>query len=302
MPYRIQANESVQEALARIAAEQLDRAEAELEDPRLDLHATVHQVRKRCKKVRGLLRLVRPALTDGVYRRENDALRDAARLLSDLRDAEVLRRTVEDLLEEDAAALDRRAFDPVVRLLRERRDAAAGAADADGRMDAFATALHAVRGRCEGWTLEEEGWRALEGGLRKTCRRGRKAMKKAYDDPDPERFHDWRKRAKYGMYHLRLLRDVWRGPLEAWEEAQHLLSDFLGDDHDLAVLDHRIRNEPEVFGPPAVRETLRGLAAARGDLLRERARTLGARLYADTPGTYARRLGACFEAWRAEGG
>ena len=50
--------------------------------------ATVHDVRKRCKKVRGLLRLVRPGLGPD-YRRANADVRDAARELSSLRDAHV---------------------------------------------------------------------------------------------------------------------------------------------------------------------------------------------------------------------
>jgi hypothetical protein len=50
----------------------------------------IHEARKVLKKARASLRLIRPGLKDRTYRLENNALRDAARPLSALRDAKVL--------------------------------------------------------------------------------------------------------------------------------------------------------------------------------------------------------------------
>ena len=50
----------------------------------------IHDARKRLKKARAALRLARAALTKDEYRWENSALRDAARPLSDVRDAQAL--------------------------------------------------------------------------------------------------------------------------------------------------------------------------------------------------------------------
>ena len=78
-----------------IAVDQLDEALADLATPEGHGRSVVHEARRRCKKLRGLLRLVRPAFPE--FARENAAIRDAAALLSHLRDAEVLRQTVADL-------------------------------------------------------------------------------------------------------------------------------------------------------------------------------------------------------------
>ncbi|HKN40971.1 MAG TPA: CHAD domain-containing protein [Acidimicrobiia bacterium] len=64
----------------------------------LDPDEAAHDARKRAKKLRALLRLVRPELGDDVYRRENRALRDAARRLSPVRDAWVLVETLDGLV------------------------------------------------------------------------------------------------------------------------------------------------------------------------------------------------------------
>lgn len=50
----------------------------------------IHRARKRLKRARATLRLLRLAIGKPTYRRENAALRDAARPLSGVRDAAVL--------------------------------------------------------------------------------------------------------------------------------------------------------------------------------------------------------------------
>jgi hypothetical protein len=49
MSYRFEDGESAGEGLRRIAREQVEKALGETLDEDLDRHATVHQVRKRCK-------------------------------------------------------------------------------------------------------------------------------------------------------------------------------------------------------------------------------------------------------------
>ena len=80
--------ERIDEAVRQIAAEQIDKAIAEIDDADLTAHETVHQVRKRCKKLRALARLVRPGFPS--YKKENAFFRDLARGLSGARDAQVM--------------------------------------------------------------------------------------------------------------------------------------------------------------------------------------------------------------------
>ncbi len=70
MGFRLQRGEAVNEGVRRIAGEQLEKAIAEIQNTELDRHEAVHQVRKRFKKIRGLIRLVRPAFEE-TYDREN---------------------------------------------------------------------------------------------------------------------------------------------------------------------------------------------------------------------------------------
>jgi CHAD domain-containing protein len=86
MAYRFMLNEPIPQAERRIAHEQLNKACEQLDRAdSAELGEAVHDVRTRCKKLRGLIRLVRPAMKDVEYRSANTAFRDAARLLSPIR-------------------------------------------------------------------------------------------------------------------------------------------------------------------------------------------------------------------------
>lgn len=240
MSYHLKAGEPVEAEVRRLAADQLDRAFCELDDPALDRDETVHQARKRCKKLRGLLRLVRPAIRGKTYPRENRALRDAQRLLSPLRDARarlgslaLLRDAFDEVLDADALACVREAF--AARL---------EGADAAEPVERFRSVLEDVRSRAQEWEIEAEGFDAIEAGVAKTYRRGRRAMRRAYRKGSAEAFYEWRKRVKYHLYHVRLMRESWPLPLEARRSALDQLADHLGDAHDLAVLASHLNAHP----------------------------------------------------------
>ena len=69
MLYSFQKSDpSLSAGVRRIARGQVEEAIAELDDPALEAGDAIHQVRKRCKKLRGLVRLVRPGLEAKVSR------------------------------------------------------------------------------------------------------------------------------------------------------------------------------------------------------------------------------------------
>ena len=59
----------------------------------------VHEARKHLKKVRALIRLLRPATCKAFYKRENAAMRKAAQRMSSIRDSLVRVQTIKKLIE-----------------------------------------------------------------------------------------------------------------------------------------------------------------------------------------------------------
>ena len=297
MPYRFQHDDGTVEAgVRRIACEQIDRAIAEIDDPDLPRAQAVHQVRKRCKKLRGLIRLVRPVFDD--YGRENAVCRDAAKPLAELRDAAVHVETYDMLVETYADQIDRRALGSVRRRLTLRRKATERVVDAEARIAEMRNSMVELRGRASRWRLKADGFEAVAGGLGRTYKRARKTMAKARGRPGPERLHEWRKRAKYHWYHERLLRPVWSKPMKAHADAADDLGELLGDHHDLAVFRDTIAAEPKAFGRIEDVETLIGLIERRQAELEARSFVAGARLFAEPGDALKARWGSYWSTWR----
>jgi CHAD domain-containing protein len=298
MSYRIESHELPLTALRRIAREQIGKAIEELDAPELGQEKTIHQVRKRCKKLRALMRLYRPA-DKQTYRTENRAFRDASRLLGTLRDYDALSETAEELKGDEAPAEVAQAVDEIQRVLMLRRNQAAnGEHPAPERLDQFRDAMEEGLRRVEQWQIGVDDGRTLAAGTRRSYRRARKAMAQAYEDPSAENFHEWRKRVKYHWYHTRLLRDLWKPILKARRDELDELSDLLGDEHDLAVLAQTLCDDPELNESEAARTMLPRIEAQRGKLQTD-ARPLGKRLFAEKPKSLAARVGDYWTAWRA---
>lgn len=292
MPYRFKSSDpSLSAGMRRIAAEQLDRGLAALEGAE-DIHESLHDARKRAKKLRGLLRLLRASFPG--YSAENGYLRDAARLVSGLRDRTAMIEALDRLMASPAAAeLPGDAVTDLRAQLVEARDAAMALDEAADRLSAFRGALEAVRRSVPDWTLEDEGWDAIEPGLVRSLKRARKAMAVAVDGGDDADRHEWRKRVKYHWYHARLLQMAWPAAVKVRADAADRLGEMLGDRHDLDVLDPLL---VEAEMPEDRLLAFREVLDAERARLDAAAGALGARLLAEKPRALAGRWRAWWEA------
>lgn len=282
--------------MRRCAQEQLDRAVQALGDEiGTDPIEAIHSARKAIKKERALIRLARGSLSADQRSRDNARLREVARTLSGVRDADVMVQTVETLAERFAGQLPATTFSSVLDALRQSNAARQAQADVAALAAAAAAELAELSGEINSWNLDNEGWGVIKSGLKLTYRRGRTTLRAADADPSTERLHAWRKRVKDHWYHLRLLSAVC-GPIVggAAQEADRL-SDLLGEDHDLGVLAEILAEGSP--GPGAAEmDSLRPLIDRRREELQAEAWQIGRRLYVERPGLFERRLHRLWEA------
>ncbi|WP_304525134.1 CHAD domain-containing protein [Halomonas sp. I5-271120] len=296
MAFALRLNRAMQANLTRIVDRQLRKALAELaiapSDPRLADH--VHQVRKRMKMLRGLLRLMRDAMPADMYRLENAALRDAANALSGSRDAQVCIDTFDTLVPPDVLDDKAQQLAPVREALVAARDQLLAGAGPDTKGDNTAqhlasarSELEAMRERLPGWRLTDKGFKAIAGGLKKVYGQGRKAFAQAYASGDDGDFHEWRKQVKYHWYHVRLLHSLWPAAMRARAKDLKSLAERLGDEHDLTML------RAELLSLDGIEEgavaELEWRASRRQLTLRDEARRLGGLLYAESAKAFCRR-------------
>ena len=288
MSYQFTSDDkSVQAAVRRVALDQIDAAIAEIDDAELPREKAVHQVRKRCKKLRALVRLIRPGFAD--YARENAAFRDLARTLGGVRDQDVLIETCNKIGAHYGKDADAEALEAVQSaLLAEKQDAAKYAA-LDERLAAFRDGMLQARQRAQCWIIEGDGFAALSTGLQKTLKQAASAMATARYEPAADHMHEWRKHMKYHWYHARLLRGIWPATMQAHVEAASELADLLGDHHDLTVLRERLTKHPERYGGFDAARMVEKLAARREEQLAGKIFRRGALLLAERPKALARR-------------
>lgn len=281
MAYRFELNETLEAGFRRIGLSQIERAAA-------DLQATgrataVHDTRKALKRIRALLRLVRPALGEHVFRRENERFRGIAELLSGTRDAQVMYETLAKL-DAQAKKQERKQIARIRAALTEHLgDSHAASAEqvreALLRLEEGARAIREV-------ALRGTGFDAAWSGMERVYARGRKAMARACKDPEDETLHEWRKAVQLHWRHMGLLERSWEEALEARAVLARQISQLLGDDHDLAVLSARVQGlQAGSSGNLVVR-----LAREEQARLRERAQLLGERLYAARPSEMRERM------------
>jgi CHAD domain-containing protein len=307
MPFRFSRRRALEADVARIARKQAEKAVSGLRAGETDAEG-IHVARTSTKRLRGLLRLLKPEL-GGRFGIEERNLSKVQKALGPLRDNQVLLETFDEVFGSRAKRARARALPDALASIRAELEARVLAERLDGEVqDRVAVArseLSKVGRRAKAWaprhTKREGGFGAIERGLEATYRRARKARDEAYREGTAEAFHDWRKAVKYHGHHLRLLSPIEPDRIGRRLRDNERLGDLLGKDHDLAVLDAVLVARASAFESEQKARSARSRVAGRQQNLRRRAEPLGKRLFAETPAAFRRRVRAWFRAWRKGG-
>jgi CHAD domain-containing protein len=297
MAFQLKAAESVSEGITRNVKHQIEkalkylRAERNSRQHGASQNDAVREVRKCFKKVRAALRLVRAELGDDVYHEENWCFRDAARPLTQVRDAEMLVEIWDKLKEPLAAAVETGVFAKIYdALLANQSEVTRRVLDKDRAFAAVEEDAMRALARIPGWRIEHTGWAALEGGLRHVYRTGHRALALASESSSVKNLHEWRKQAMYLWHQLQLLEGAWTVGEKQLVERVHHLSTLLGDDHDLAVLRETLAADPLAFGGHRVLKAAFAVIDHRREELEREAFALGREVYKDSPKLFTGRI------------
>jgi CHAD domain-containing protein len=283
MAHRIEKDEAIGTALARLAHEDLVAARRELSGGSGGRQERIHRVRQRLKRVRTLIRVLAPELGDQAEATRRP-LSEVARMLAGARDADVAAASARGLAAATphAGAL---GLDRVVKALDQE------AADAHRER----TPLAEVGRRLEVLAMEVAAFDSghLHGGalittaLKRSYAAGREAMARARGSLATPDLHRWRKRVKDLWHLLRLTRERTGGKGARNAPRLERLGELLGLDHDHALLAEKLALSPE--GDPALMAQL-GLIADRRRTLEAEAFELGERIYRRRPKAFVKSL------------
>ncbi|MCV0369981.1 CHAD domain-containing protein [Filomicrobium sp.] len=287
MAFCFRTKESAAAGFRRLAISQISRARRELAEGQ-DHGVAVHEARKCLKRVRALLRLVRPALSDERYRRENARFRDIGRMLSASRDRQVMRETVASLAG-DSDVQHQKALQALAEVLSKDMEDGTDTV-ADQSVATAIAALDEAKKDLKGKSVQFRIKDPLPVGLKRSYKSGQRALAAAKERPNDDAMHDWRKTVQAHWRHALLLSEAWPAYLTVRANLAKELSDLLGLDHDLAVLIAFVeKGEGNAIGARRV-ELISALASARQQELRAKAFAKGELLFADGAKELAERV------------
>lgn len=294
MSYELHSDETLGESLKRIFRKQIENAEAIVRGDKVSDDSPVHEVRKHLKKARGAMRLVRREIGRGLFRQQDHCLRDAGRLISEVRDAEVRLETVRDL-QSIVRHQGRAAYRSVELALMMELESFMGAfADWQGQALPM---LEKVRLATDHWALDHFDGRDLRCAVQSTYKCARDTLAHARNHPTVENFHEVRKQAKALWYHLRILRPVNRVVLKTVTDELKAVVDLLGRAHDLTFLGDRISADKGNGGWRREGDKLLAVIEVSQQDLQRGAADLAERFFAERPRDFGARVMSWLEEW-----
>ncbi|MCK7597905.1 CHAD domain-containing protein [Microbulbifer sp. CAU 1566] len=252
MAYSFQRKSLPADELHRILWEQLTSALVAGEE--LPVAEASHQIRKHCKKIRALMRLVRNmnVHSERLYQFENAHFRSIAEALSGSRDAVSLYDAL-------TKQLGKEHFPATAALLSSRIDTA----DAETALQQATDLLRQAQQHSDNWSLPSLNRKALKKGYARSYQRAFRAMESAFEQEDEESFHTLRKRVKDQWYHTRLLHRLKPQKIGHRREPLKILASALGDWRDLRMLCAFLANQKQAVDLETQKEMIPLLDAAQ---------------------------------------
>jgi len=293
--FRLKTGQAVSSEVRRIVLRQLDRAVDELTkigDPESD--EAIHDARRRVKKIRAIIRLVRPVL-DRAHRAD-PALRRVSKLLAPVADGQGVIDTLNQLLRRYRTQMPRRTATAIRADLVARSRRIDLKAAKEHVLEKARRTLRAETRKVKDWRLSAEGFSALSPGLKASVRRAREAMVAAWLKPTAQHHHTWRRHVKNHWFHVRLLSARCGNRLQPYQRQIEALDGVLGEYHNLVLL-HEVLVGDTALPPREVTRCLRIVERYQREL-RRHAQILGIRIYSEKPRRFVRRVKAL---WQAQG-
>jgi CHAD domain-containing protein len=288
MAFRLKQGAPVSDEVRRIVLRQLEVAISELHtvgDPQSD--EAVHDARRRVKKIRAIIRLVRPVLDKDARAVDHD-LSTVSRLLAPVADGQGVIETLDELARRYGKVIPKPTLEAARARVVRNSQRADRKATTNGAIELARGTLRSERKRIKHWRVGAEGFGAIASGLEESYRRARRMMIVAWSRPKPSHFHSWRRYVKDHWFHVRLLEGRCGYHLVTYERRIEALDGILGEYHNLVLLQHVLVSD-RLVAPAAIVPCLRAVSRYKR-VLRQQAQSLGARIYSEKPHGFVRRI------------
>ena len=293
-PPVLRPGQPVGDALRAIAGHLLSEAHDVLEDTGRAPAVAVHDIRKEMKRWRAMLRLLDPFLDSHNKNLREDA-RALSRKLTSARDSQSALDAFHDAVEGTLhlpPTLSPGSLIAIHKRLEERKSQNEGAIWDEEMQQQMSDYITAASYQVSHWPLAI-AFGDLADRLALTYRRARKALPEEWEDAVADDLHELRRRVIEHRYQMELVEPAWPRLGRIWVDEAQRLRNRLGAFQDLAVLRHLTEPHQPLA---AWRSRLLPLIDYRQAEHAKSASRVAARLFAEPPKAFRRRLEALWEA------
>ncbi len=271
----LSTNDDVHDAVRRFLRRGIRKALLLLKEEPLTDEA-IHDVRRKLKKLRAVLRLARSGLGHARFRRINICLREAGLPLSELRDAKVLVSTWRTVCRRSRVGSELR--ETLLAVFEARlEEARSHVLDSPRIVAEVSDRLRHARKWMSQRPSPKGSWDILQEGLNRAHARGVTALKRATATCSDSTLHELRKRAKDLHNVCVFIANAGTADLGPLVRSTRRLGDLLGEDRDLALLE-RAMTGPHLARLGA-RRRIQALASGRRRRLQAEALRLSRTIY-----------------------
>lgn len=283
MSYELNYRETLAMGLSRVLEEMTGEAYASLTNFS-DKDTGIHEARKRFKRIRAVVKMLRFAMGDKWYRRENAFYRDMGKGLSAMRDQAALSEALDTLYVSGAGRLSSEVCVALQKQIEQLgAELEAGSVD----LEEAAQALEQHKAATTKLSDNKAQLKELMQGLQSTYRICSRLGNTIETHKGMETVHEWRKAVKFLLYQLELLIAAWPDMLDWWTGRMKKLSNDLGLWRDLGLLRAALEEGKLVSDHSAL---IVDLIEEQRTILLDEAIYLGVRLFTESPAQFSNRL------------
>ena len=239
----------------------------------------VHELRKVVKRCRALLKLLRPALDESSFYDLDEILGRSARLLTDQREATVNLRTFINLTNRSKTRLPDDLKNNILNELTKNINQSYNLAQNNfpNQLHESLLSLMLIKDKFENLILHHIEDKDLKLLLRKTYQKTAKLYGDARFSLDTEIIHKWRKFTKHLLFQLKLSPFQTKGKMGRMISSLEELSDTLGNEHDLAIMEDYLKSNFEFSSND--QQQIHLIVSKERSRLQKRAFIIGAKLF-----------------------
>ncbi|MFZ1518312.1 MAG: CHAD domain-containing protein [Ignavibacteriaceae bacterium] len=275
----------------------IDEAILEITERKISDDLIVFNLRKRVKNLRALLKLLRKEFGEEFYKKNNFSLRDVNRRSTAIRNFSALIKVCEILKSASSDPICNEALNLLQSRIESDFEDVKRKTDYDALLNFYKNQLGKYKTRLLHNEIDSNRFSNIKYGLYKIYSDGKKNFAMVINNPESEVLHDWRKNAKDLYYSLLSLTPLWKPVILGYTKEIKLLSDMLGELHDL--YEFKLYIQSLIDNPFDFTSVIYFIESQNSSLLEESG-SLGKKIYAEDEEQFSERIKKYYTGYKRE--